>query len=158
MKMELGLSKGECRILVVDDQPMVLDVVARMLEQLGYPVDTAEGSREAIFMLTGSTYRLVITDFSMPIMNGYQLAGWIKQHHPRTRVVIMTGCSSVDMAGLKNSCVIDAFLFKPIGLTDLCNLLSDLSPEFDVRPLSEPPPPTVRMGSGSHRNFEWGNS
>jgi CheY-like chemotaxis protein len=158
METKWGLSNGARSILVVDDEPMVLDLVARMLGKLGYPVDSAESSQEAIFRLTGSTYRLVITDFCMPVMNGYQLAGWIKQHHPRTRVVIMTGCASIDTAALKNSRDIDACLFKPIGLKDLCNLLSDLSPEGDKHPLSNALPLNIQTGSIPNLSIGWGNS
>lgn len=158
METKWGLSKAECRILVVDDQPMVLDVVSQMLEKLGYPVDTADGSQEAIFMMTGSAYRLVITDYNMPVMNGHQLGGWIKQNHPRTRVVIMTGCSSIDTTGLKSSCDIDAWLFKPIGLRDLGNVLSGLLPEVNMRPLPDVPPVNIQMGSISNVNVGWGNS
>jgi two-component system response regulator YesN len=106
---------------------MVLDVMAKMLGKLGYPVEKALGSREAIVRLTGSAYRLVITDFNMPLLNGQQLAGWIKQHYPRTKVVIMTGCSTPETARLKVGGDIDSLVFKPIGLQDLRNLILDLN-------------------------------
>jgi DNA-binding NtrC family response regulator len=140
MEKEMGAIHNAYPILVVDDEPMVLSVLDKMLEKLGYAVETAQGSQEAILRLTGSAYRLVITDFNMPTLNGLQLAGWIKQHHPLTKVVIMTGCSTLEMSRLTSGGEIDALLFKPIGLRELRDLISqlDLSSALSRGPLSPP--------------------
>lgn len=134
MEREAQFFKKEYPILVVDDEPIVLNVLARMLEKLGYPVETARGSQEAIVRLTGSAYRLVITDFNMPTLNGCQLAGWVKQHHPRTAVVIMTGCCTSETVRLQTDGDIDALIFKPVGIKELGDLISDLNSSQAVFP------------------------
>lgn len=127
MERKTGLLNKDYPVLVVDDEPMVLSVLAKMLGKLGYPVETAHGSEEAIGRLTGAAYPLVIADFNMPTLNGQQLAGWIKQHHPRTKVVIMTGCSSDAAGRLRTGGDIDAVMFKPIGLKELRDLIFGLN-------------------------------
>jgi CheY-like chemotaxis protein len=127
MELKTGLLNKDYPVLVVDDEPMVLSVLAKMLGKLGYPVETALGSEEAIGRLTGAAYPIVITDFNMPTLNGQQLAGWIKQHHPHTKVVIMTGCSSDVASRLRTGGDIDAVMFKPIELKELRDVISGLN-------------------------------
>jgi CheY-like chemotaxis protein len=158
MDREVGLLEKDYSILVVDDEPIALNVLAKMLEKLGYFVETALGSQEAITRLVGAAYSTVITDFDMPTLNGQQLAGWIKQHHPRTKVVIMTGFSSAETVRLKTGGDIDALLFKPIGLKELRDLISDLdlSDPFHPHPLSKDACPFSRFSgpfTGSKPNM-----
>lgn len=125
MEKTLHCLKKDHPILVVDDEPMVLEVIAKMLAILGYPVETARGSEEAIARLTESKFRLVITDFNMPTLNGLQLAAWIKQYRPRTKVVIMTGWSNTDATEIKTGGDVDALMLKPIRLRELRNCISE---------------------------------
>lgn len=159
MKREKASTKKECKILVVDDEPLVLSVTASILERMGYPVTTAQGSQEAIALLTGSDYWLVITDFMMPGLNGYQLAAWIKQHHSRTRVVMMTGCSNSEIDEVKASGnIVDAWLYKPIGLNDLRKVISglELLDEFHIHPV--PDTIALKLKTGAfHWHFPRGN-
>lgn len=114
-------------ILIVDDDPVVLNVLSKMLQKLGHSAETALDGKEAISLLTGKTYTLVITDFNMPLINGGELASWIKQHHPRTKVVIMTGFASGEAAALKPTGLIDDVILKPVGLQELQGLISGLN-------------------------------
>lgn len=84
----------EGRILIVDDEPIVVKSCERILSPEGYSVDTALNGREAIEKLGKDGFDLVITDIKMPDMDGIELLRWIRNSKPDTGVVIITGYPS----------------------------------------------------------------
>ncbi len=120
------------RILVVDDDPNILNLVARMVKRLGYHSSTAEDAMDALFNLSEAHYHLVITDYKMPFMDGYQLAVRIKSQHHGTRVIIMTGhCKEEVTNWLHGSGMADGFLFKPFDLNTLKEKIKALDEGHD---------------------------
>ena len=108
------------RILVVDDDPNILNLVAKMVKRLGHHPTAAEDAMDALFNLAEAYYHLVITDYKMPFMDGCQLAEKIKAQHCGTRVIIMTGhCEEEVTNRLNRSGIADGFLFKPFNLKTL---------------------------------------
>ncbi len=107
------------RALVIDPDGVVLRWVARMLDGLGYRVDMAENGIEGISKLSAYHYELALVDLDMPSMNGYRLSVWLRSETPHTKVVIMTRCDRDEVIGLMLSGLIDAWLFKPFGISDL---------------------------------------
>jgi len=77
--------------LVVDDDPLVLDVVARILADPGYSVVTARDGYEAIRILAERHIDLLITDVKMPGLDGTQLGVQAKLMRPRLHIVYITG-------------------------------------------------------------------
>ena len=106
------------RALVIDHDGVMLRLVARMIDGLGYRVDMAENI-EGINKLAACRYELALIDLEMPSMNGYRLSVWLKSEAPHTKVVIMTRCDRDEVIGLMLSGLIDAWLFKPFGVGDL---------------------------------------
>jgi two-component system, cell cycle response regulator CpdR len=79
-------------VLVVDDEPLVLDVTASMLEDLGCEVVTAAGASEALKKLqTDARIEILITDINMPDMNGYALAEVPVLIRKRLKVILLSG-------------------------------------------------------------------
>ena len=106
------------RILVVDDEKGVRDIMAGLLSDLGYDVSAAADSDEALILLQESNFGLVLTDLNMPGMDGVNLAGRIKEDSS-TPVVLITGSDKRSVeARLKDSAV-DSVLFKPFRVEDL---------------------------------------
>ena len=104
-------------ILVVDDDAVVLEMVSRMIELLGYNSTTAEDAVDALYYLTKAHYDLVLVDYDMPSMNGIQLADKIKRNHFDTRVAVMTAHRRKDLIdSLETADVIDGLLIKPFNL------------------------------------------
>ena len=87
----LRFDSEACRILIVDDDPGILKPVSRMAAHLGYHSTTSENAADGLFYLTKAHYDLVIADYEMPFMEGFQLADKIKEKHFGTRVINMTG-------------------------------------------------------------------
>lgn len=79
------------RILVVDDEAMVLDSLRMTLDHYGYEVETASSGPEALDKLGREEFDVVVTDRKMPDMTGDQLAAFIKQQKPNLPVIMLTG-------------------------------------------------------------------
>ncbi len=86
------------RVLVVDDAPATLEVLARNLLRRGYRVVTAPGVLEAIRILEQSTIDLVITDLKMPGASGLDLTRHVHANHKDTEIMMITGYPSVEGA------------------------------------------------------------
>jgi two-component system cell cycle response regulator CpdR len=79
-------------VLVVDDEAMVLDVTASMLEDLGCEVVTARGGNDALRKLsTDSRIEVLITDINMPGMDGYELAEKARRMREGLKVIVLSG-------------------------------------------------------------------
>lgn len=86
------------RILVVDDEPVVLDVLSDVLEREGFAVTLASRASAALDELARQTFDLVLSDIRMPGMDGFELLRRVGSAHPGTDVILMTGYASVDGA------------------------------------------------------------
>jgi putative nucleotidyltransferase with HDIG domain len=86
------------RVLVVDDEESIRQMLAELLELEGFRVDTAEDGIAAIDVLDRDHFDLVLTDLKMPRMGGIALLEQMGRHAPSTLAVIMTGFGTVDTA------------------------------------------------------------
>ena len=102
------------RILIVDDDPTVLTLISRMVSLLGHNPDSSEDGMDALFQLSQRNYDVVLTDYGMPFLNGYQLAYQVKKRHPRAKIILMTGHGEKEAKRLmETSDVVDGLLLKP---------------------------------------------
>jgi DNA-binding response OmpR family regulator len=87
-----GKSREHATILVADDEPAVLVVAAAILSRSGYRVLTAPNGNEALRVFENSkdTIHLVISDFVMPGIDGYQFVRSIQDRSPSTAVLLMS--------------------------------------------------------------------
>ncbi|MDX2054950.1 MAG: response regulator [Polyangiaceae bacterium] len=86
------------RVLVVDDEKFIRDILADFLGMEGYTVRTAEDGQSAMRELERAKYDLVITDLKMPKMGGIELLKELSTHYPDTLAIIMTGFGTVETA------------------------------------------------------------
>jgi NADH:ubiquinone oxidoreductase subunit E len=86
--------KEEVKILVVDDEPVVINSCERVLKDEGYHVDSALRGKDAMHMMEDNYYNLILTDLKMPEMDGITLIEWIRKAKPDTGVVVITGYPS----------------------------------------------------------------
>jgi DNA-binding NtrC family response regulator len=112
-------------ILVVDDEVKLLDVLAGMLEQMGYEARVAAGGREALDILDRDSIDLVLCDLRMPGMGGRELLAEMTRRGHTVPLVIMTAYSSVrDAVAVIKEGAFD-YIDKPIELDDLTATLSN---------------------------------
>jgi CheY-like chemotaxis protein len=84
--------RGSETVLIVDDEPLVREVMTDILRSFGYRVLVAAGALEAQRLIgAGEKINLLLTDFSMPETNGLELAHWFQRKNPGTKVLITTG-------------------------------------------------------------------
>jgi DNA-binding NtrC family response regulator len=86
------------KVLVIDDEQIVLDSVHKILTQEQFEVDTAISSRKGLDLAIQKEYDLVLTDIRMPEIGGMRVLRDIKRARPSTTVVIITGYATVQSA------------------------------------------------------------
>ncbi|MBI5056824.1 MAG: NAD(P)H-dependent oxidoreductase subunit E [Nitrospirae bacterium] len=84
------------KILVVDDEPIVIKSCVAVLKAEGYNIEGTLSGKDAILKMEQNPYDLVFTDLKMPEVDGITLIRWIKQKRPDTGIVIITGYPSQD--------------------------------------------------------------
>lgn len=114
-----------CRVLLVDDDPLVCDSIRRMLEFDRHNVQVAHSAAEALAICEQQSFDLVILDYMMPVMKGDQLAARLKERFPDRPVIMITAdAEKVESPGAKPSGV-DLIVGKPFRLEDLREAVSN---------------------------------
>src|SRR5437588_5368971 len=117
------------RILVVDDEPFVCDAVKMMLSFDGHVVETASSGSEALGMFEKGKFDIVITDFSMPVMKGDELAAEIKARVPGQPVVMITAYAEMLQASRNPLTGVDLVIGKPFLLENLREAIAKVTPK-----------------------------
>ena len=113
------MNTGSEKILVVDDDDSIRDVVSKMLCRLGFKVSSADSAESGLALFLKNKFDLVITDFSMSGMDGIHLAYYIKEKSPSTQVILMTGDDKEVILSRIRDTAVDQALFKPFTLTEM---------------------------------------
>lgn len=83
--------KEYVKILVVDDEVMMRNLILKILESEGYQITMTSSGDEALAMLKENNYDLLLTDVKMPGMSGFELLKQVKKSWPDMVVIVMTG-------------------------------------------------------------------
>ena len=128
---------GSESILIVDDEPQVSSMLAKMLGRIGYKVDCFNSAPEAIeaFKREPGSWSLVITDQTMPQMTGLELAKRILAQSPNLPVILCSGYTDSVSAEMVIAAGIKAFLTKPVDHASLARMIREL---LGTRPASSP--------------------
>jgi len=122
----MSISANDCRVLVVDDDAVIRQALAGLFTRAGYPAAGTGGSTAAFDLVCQAHYDLVVSDFEMPVLDGYQLACCIKREDPDVKIVVMTGSSQHQVTVYMDRPEVDAWLFKPFGLQAVSNVMTRL--------------------------------
>jgi CheY-like chemotaxis protein len=114
-------------ILIVDDEPQIRDITSAILSRHGYRVLVASDGSEAVALFAARIGEIsaVVTDVSMPNLDGAVLAGILKNLNPRVKILAMSGLSS-EAGDSKMSRYTSAFLFKPFRVEALLDAVGKL--------------------------------
>ena len=120
-----GVTKGEERILLVDDEEQIVAMERQILENLGYRVTARTDSQEAlkVFAQHPQNFDLVITDMTMPYMTGDQLAQKMLDIEPDIPVILCTGFNELITEEKALAMGIQKFVMKPIVKHDLATTI-----------------------------------
>jgi two-component system cell cycle sensor histidine kinase/response regulator CckA len=113
--------RNHLRILLVDDEADIIKVFKKGLGQMGYTVYDEMNPLSAIsrFKADPDKYDVVITDYTMPKINGLELAGIIRKVRKDIKIILITGFMEQNVKELMENRSVDGFLSKPISCDDL---------------------------------------
>jgi signal transduction histidine kinase/ActR/RegA family two-component response regulator len=113
------------RILVIDDEDSVRDILSRMLKTKGHKVVVAPNGEEGIERFRAETFDLVLTDLGMPKLSGWDVGKTIKGINPKTPIAMITGWGvELDREKLSES-GIDLIISKPFNFDQVIDLVSE---------------------------------
>jgi CheY-like chemotaxis protein len=119
-------NETRARILVVDDEELVRMTLVDILESMGHEVISVESGREGLLRLSTSEVDLVLTDLSMPEMDGWTFAGHIRERFPRVKTVLVTGYgATMDLEGELTK-LVDAVVGKPYEYNEVAMVIERL--------------------------------
>jgi CheY-like chemotaxis protein len=78
-------------VLIVDDERAIRDMLALTIRAAGYQVETAANANEAMAQCETKRFDVVLSDVTMPGMDGHEFAQWLALRFPATRTILMTG-------------------------------------------------------------------
>ena len=109
------------RILVVDDNVSIVDLLVQFLEKKGFQTRSAHDGLAALKLIRSISFDVVITDWQMPGLDGLTLAAEVKKRKPDTVTVVMTGSAEMDTPTKRE---VDHLLEKPFSLKAVSDLLN----------------------------------
>lgn len=107
------------RILFVDDDEQILSTFSQLFEAKGFEVTTAKGGEEAIEYLQNHYFDLVVSDLSMPEVNGMQVLKKAKKQHPEINTIMLTGYGDMTSAIDALRLGADDYILKPCDIDEL---------------------------------------
>ncbi|OQX92731.1 MAG: hypothetical protein B6D58_01470 [candidate division Zixibacteria bacterium 4484_95] len=105
--------KEDVKIMIVDDEAIMRNLLLKILEQEGYHVTLVSSAKEAIEKLNNERFDLLLSDVKMPDMDGFQLLKKVKKEWPQIAIIMMTGYG--DAYTVKEALMLgaDEYITKP---------------------------------------------
>ena len=107
------------RILVVDDDRELRETISEILTDAGFVISAAGSGEEALDILGGQTFDLVLLDMIMPGLGGQEILPLLKRQAPRTRIIMITAFATVENAVAAMRKGADDYLTKPFKVDEL---------------------------------------
>jgi signal transduction histidine kinase/CheY-like chemotaxis protein len=123
------------RVLIVDDAPELLLLLRKLVARMGYQVEVAPGAIQALEILKAKPVDLLLTDWSMPEMNGGELIAAMKESETLRDIpiIVLTGHDTDNERSAAESVGCDRFLVKPVMRDELQRVISQLLPALAVK-------------------------
>lgn len=141
MKEAMGAETAGGRILIVDDEPFIVEMVRFALEQAGYGCLVAYDGEEAIRIAREENPGLILLDIMLPRLNGFQICRLLKfdERYRHIPIVMLTARTQARDRLLGKETGADEYIVKPFDLPDLLRVVARHLP---------PPAPAVAAGTG----------
>lgn len=125
-KRQVDSPSGRPRILAIDDQAVILDLISAMCQTRGYDVKTAETGEEGLRLALNEPFDIILTDLAMPGLSGLEIAHEVRKKKPDLPIVLVTGWEvniskeRLEVAGITR------VLYKPFRIEQLTDIISSL--------------------------------
>ena len=114
------------KILIVDDEEELCNIYKEALEEEGYSITTAQDGKQALAMIKGEHFDLVITDKNMPRMGGVRLLKSIRKLDPNLKIVLITAFGGKQSYLNAMELGADEFLNKPFRIDEFKKFVSNM--------------------------------
>lgn len=104
------------RVLVVDDDPTIVELLSAFLDTKGYSVRTAANGQLALEAVEREEYDLIISDIEMAGINGFELLRQVRASYPRIGIILMTGFEEAHPLSAALRAGADGYISKPFSL------------------------------------------
>src|SRR5512135_3611049 len=101
-------------ILIIDDDQIILESLCKFLSSEGFETEGAETFKAALSKLETNRYKLVITDINLPNGDGFEMLDIIRNNHPQTVAIVITGYGTIESAVTSIKRGAHDYLTKPI--------------------------------------------
>lgn len=123
---QAGPIEQRLRVLIVDDEPLIREVLRQYIEADGHAVETATNGQEGLERIRAASYDVVITDRAMPDLTGDRLAAEVQEHSPGTGIILLTGFGEFMNASGEHPAAVDLVLGKPVSRQALRSALAQV--------------------------------
>ncbi len=113
------------KILVIDDEEMILDIARDILTNTGYDVTITSDGYEGIKLVSEQKFSLMLTDIRMPDINGLEVITQVRDRNREMPIIIITGHGTLDMAIKALKLGAQGFLLKPFTTAELRSAVAD---------------------------------
>lgn len=121
-----------CRILLIDDEKPVSEMLSTALEEFGHQVKIASGGSQGILMFNDDIFDVVVTDIRMSGTDGYGVARHIRgSENSRVPIIAISGT-----AWIEHHALFDSVIPKPFDLRTLLDIISEMTPTHSSASLS----------------------
>lgn len=131
--MPFSLYNIKTSILIVDDEPEILNLLGRQLTNRQFQTYTASSGREALTLLETTDIDILVTDVRMPKMDGIELLGKAKELRPQLETIVITGHGDLDTALSAMRLGAYNFLPKPVGISELAVTLDNCAEKISLK-------------------------
>ena len=116
-------------LLIVDNEPALLNVTGEILKQKGYKVLSANSAKQALRILENESIDLLLSDAIVPEMDGYQLVTLVKEKYPTIKFQLASGFTDDRHVGMVDEVLNHELLHKPYHLKTLLKKIRQLLDE-----------------------------
>ncbi len=114
------------KILAIDDQAVILDLISAMCQSTGYDVKTAETGEEGLELALKEKFDIILTDLAMPGLSGVEIAHEIRKKRPSVPIVLVTGYEVNISRERLDAAGITRVLYKPFRIEQLTEIIETL--------------------------------
>ena len=122
--------KKKLRILGVDDEPVIGESIACVLESPHRKIVVAKDGQEALAMVAKQKFDVVITDHRMPRSGGLELVRKLRQRNYAGKIIVLSGHLSPENIGTYEDLAVDEVVGKPLDSTELREIIAGLEEEI----------------------------
>ena len=112
------------RVLVVDDEPAIRALIAKIVQRAGFAVDTARDGAEAIEMLRTTGYSVLVVDLMMPVMDGYDVIEHVRTAGFHNLAIIVITAGDTSSIRRLDASMVHSVIRKPFDIDVLGDLIA----------------------------------